>query len=69
MIVIEGNVINNLYEASVLLRRFYEYEPLNIWYDEYDDYIGVLADGDYDDDDFYDVLFTLEEVEQFIAEH
>ena len=35
MIIVEGDVINNLYEAYLWLREAWEYEPYNMWYEEF----------------------------------
>jgi len=35
MVIIEGDVINSLYEAYLWLKEAWMYEPYNMWYEEF----------------------------------
>ena len=68
MIVVEGDVINNLEEAANWLREAWIYEPYNIWYEEYGDYKCINIEpnrGTTDRTCWY--LFSLKEFEKFIS--
>ena len=76
MIIIDGKVINNLYEAYLWLKEAWIYEPYNIWYEEFGEkdseyyiecvYIEPVRGSD-DHDDFE--LYNLEEFKEFVATH
>lgn len=76
MIIVEGKIINNLYEAYLWLRKAWECKPYNMWYEEVDkkdsgnyrEAIYINPVRGYDDCDEY-FICNLEEFEEFIATH
>lgn len=76
MIIVEGDVINNLYEAYLWLRKAWMYEPYNMWYEEfgkkdseyYSECIFIEPVRGYDDYNGWDIC-SLEEFKEFVATH
>lgn len=76
MIIVEGNVINNLYEAYLWLRKAWMYEPYNIWYQEfrekdseyYKEFILIEPIKGHDDYNGWDIC-SLEEFKEFMDTH
>ena len=76
MIVVEGDVINNLYEAYLWLREAWMDEPYNMWYEEfgeknseyYRECIFIEPVRGYDDYNGWDIC-SLEEFKEFVATH
>ena len=74
MIIVEGNIINNLYEAYLWLREAWACEPYNMWYEEvgkkdsehYRECIYINPVRGYDDYVDY-AICSLEEFEEFLA--
>lgn len=73
MIVVEGDVINNLKEAADWLREAWICEPYNIYYEEigkkdseyYSEWISIEPVRGHEDMDSWDI-WSLEEFEQFM---
>jgi hypothetical protein len=76
MIVVEGDVINNLYEAYLWLREAWMDEPYNMWYEEfgekdsecYRECIFIEPVRGYDDYNGWDIC-SLKEFKEFVATH
>ena len=76
MIIVEGDVLNNLYEAYLWLRNAWMDEPYNMWYEEfgerdsehYRECIFIEPVRGYDDYNGWDIC-SLEEFEEFVATH
>jgi hypothetical protein len=76
MIIVEGDIINNLYEAYLWLRKEWAYEPYNMWYEEFGEKdseyhiecIFIEPVRGYDDYNGWDIC-SLEEFKEFVATH
>ena len=67
MIIVEGDVVNNLREACEWLKEAWVYEPYNIWYEQTGDYECINIEPIRDNEDapsFY--IFNLEEFAKFV---
>jgi hypothetical protein len=72
---LEGDIINNLYEAYLWLLESWQYEPYNISYisngkrdyENFKEYIDIESD----DEDCLDgwIICSLEEFKEFIEKH
>lgn len=75
-IVIEGDVINNLYEAYVWLKEAWAYKPYNIYYKKCDDkyhkyyieFIDIEPVKGFENYPYY-CISSMEEFEEFIKTH
>lgn len=76
MIIVEGDVINNLYEAYLWLREAWMDEPYNMWYEEfgekdseyYRECIFIEPIRGYDDYNGWNIC-SLEEFKEFVDTH
>ena len=70
MIIVEGDVINNLEEAANWLREAWIYEPYNIYYVESWGKAFIEVEPVKDRNDLYGyIIESLEEFEKFIKTH
>ena len=70
MIIIEGDVINNLEEAAIWLREAWIYEPYNIYHCKAYGKEYIEIEPVKDRDDLYGwIIEDLKEFEEFIKRH
>ena len=67
MIIVGGDKINNIQEATEWLKEAWIYEPYNIWYEKFGDYECINIEPNRDNEDSSGwCIFNLEEFAKFV---
>ena len=66
ILVLDGEPLETIVQASIWLEKAYQYKPYNVWYNERENCIEMEPTRDVDGDDSY-TFYSFEDILNFVG--